>query len=184
MSFDLSDAEKRMGGAISVLTQEFQGLRTGRASTTMLESVQADAYGSRMPISQLATISVPEPRLLSVQVWDQGLVEVVEKAIRESDLGLNPMREGAVIRIAVPDLSADRRAELAKVARKYAEAARVAIRNIRRDAMEQLRKLEKEGGFGEDERHANENKVQKLTDDNIAKVDALLASKEKDITTL
>lgn len=184
MTFDLTESQRRMGGALNVLTQEFQGLRTGRASATMLESVQVDAYGNRMPINQLATINVPEARLLSVQVWDQSLVEAVEKAIRESDLGLNPMREGAVIRIAVPDLSEERRTELAKVARKYAEAARVAIRNIRRDAMEQLRKLEKEGGFGEDERHAAETKVQKLTDDNIGKVDEMLATKEKDITTL
>ena len=184
MSFDLADASRRMEGAISNLEQEFQGLRTGRASTGMLDPVQVDAYGAKMPINQLGNISAPEPRMLTVQVWDAGLTTSVEKAIRESDLGLNPQAEGTLIRVPIPDLSAERRQELVKVAGKYSEAARVAIRNIRRDAMESVRKLEKEGAFGEDERHGHEAKIQKLTDDCISRVDAMLAGKEKDIKTV
>lgn len=184
MSMDLEETRRRMQGAISVLETEFQGLRTGRASTGMLEPVTVDAYGSRMPLNQVSTISAPEPRLLTVQVWDQSLSGAVEKAIRDSDLGLNPVSEGAVIRIPVPDLSADRRVELAKVAGKYAEAARVSVRNVRRDAIEQARKSEKEGAFGEDERHGLEGRIQKLTDEHIARIDKMLASKESDITTV
>ncbi len=140
MSFDMDDAQRRMQGAVSALETEFQGLRTGRASAGMLEPISVDAYGSRMPINQVGNISVPEPRLLTVQVWDASMTPAVEKAIRESDLGLNPQAEGTLIRIPVPDLSAERREELAKVAGKYAEAARVSIRNVRRDTIEQVRK--------------------------------------------
>lgn len=184
MSADLSDTSRRMDGAISSLESDFQGLRTGRASTGMLDPISVDAYGSKMPVNQLGNISAPEPRLLTVQVWDQSMVAAVEKAIRESDLGLNPMTEGNVIRLPIPDLSAERRAELAKVAGKYAEATRVAIRNVRRDSMEMVRKMEKDGEFGEDERHGLEGQIQKLTDDAVAKVDSMLAAKESDIKTV
>ena len=184
MTMDLSDTTRRMEGAVSSLESDFQGLRTGRASISMLDPITADAYGSKMPINQLGNISAPEARLLTVQVWDQGMVAAVEKAIRESDLGLNPQTEGNLIRLPIPDLSAERRAELAKVASKYAEQGRIAIRNIRRDAIETARKLEKDGEFGEDERHGLEAKIQKLTDDFVAKIDAMLASKEADIKTV
>ena len=184
MGVDIDDTKRRMQGAVSALETEFQGLRTGRASATMLEPISVNAYGAQMPINQVATIAVPESRLLSVQVWDQSMVEVVEKAIRESGLGLNPQSEGNLVRIPVPDLSAERRDELVKVAKKYAETARVSIRNVRRDAIEQARKGEKDGEYGEDERHGLETQLQKLTDEYVAKIDELLASKEKDITTL
>jgi len=169
---------------LASLESDFQGLRTGRASISMLDPVTADAYGSKMPINQLGNISAPEARMLTVQVWDQSMVAPVEKAIRESDLGLNPQTEGNLIRLPIPDLSAERRVELAKVASKYAEQSRVAIRNIRRDAIETARKLEKDGEFGEDERHGLEAKIQKLTDDFVGKIDSMLASKEADIKTV
>ncbi len=184
MSLNLDDTKRRMQGAIAALETEFQGLRTGRASAGMLEPITVDAYGAKMPINQVGNISVPEARLLTVQVWDQSMTAAVEKAIRVSDLGLNPQAEGSLIRIPVPDLSSERREELAKVAGKYAEAARVSIRNVRRDAIEQVRKGEKDGDYGEDERHGLEAKIQKLTDENVSKVDELLASKEKDIKTV
>ncbi|MCE2517774.1 MAG: ribosome recycling factor [Alphaproteobacteria bacterium] len=184
MSMDLTDIQRRLEGAVSCLEGDFQGLRAGRASISMLDPVTADAYGSKMPINQLGNISVPESRMLTVQVWDQGMVAAVEKAIRESDLGLNPQTEGNLIRLPIPDLSAERRTELAKVAGKYAEQTRIAIRNIRRDAIETARKLEKDGEFGEDERHGIEAKIQKLTDDFVGKVDAMLATKETDIKTV
>lgn len=184
MSFDMDDTQRRMQGAVSALETEFQGLRTGRASTGMLEPISVEAYGSRMPINQVGNISVPEPRFLTVQVWDASMTPAVEKAIRESDLGLNPQAEGTLIRIPVPDLSSERREELAKVAGKYAEAARVSVRNVRRDTIEQVRKGEKDGDYGEDERHGLESKVQKLTDDHVSKIDQMLATKEKDIKTV
>lgn len=184
MSLNLDDTQRRMQGAIAALETEFQGLRTGRASAGMLEPITVDAYGAKMPINQVGNISVPESRMLTVQVWDQSMTATVEKAIRESDLGLNPQAEGSLIRIPVPDLSSERREELAKVAGKYAEAARVSIRNVRRDAIEQVRKGEKDGDYGEDERHGLEAKIQKLTDENVSKVDELLANKEKDIKTV
>jgi len=184
MTFDLSDTSRRMDGAVTALESDFQGLRTGRASIAMLDPINVDAYGSKMPINQLGNISAPEPRMLTVQVWDQGMVAAVEKAIRESDLGLNPQTEGNLIRLPIPDLSAERRVELAKVAGKYAEQARIAIRNVRRDSIEDVRKLEKDGEFGEDERHGLEAKIQKLTDDAVARVDSMLAAKEKDIKTV
>ena len=184
MTMDLNDTNRRMEGAVSSLESDFQGLRTGRASISMLDPITADAYGSKMPINQLGNISAPEARLLTVQVWDQSMVAPVEKAIRESDLGLNPQTEGNLIRLPIPDLSAERRAELAKVASKYAEQGRIAIRNIRRDAIETARKLEKDGEFGEDERHGLEAKIQKLTDDFVAKIDAMLTRKEAEIKTV
>ena len=181
---DMDDVSRRMDASVVSLSNDFSGLRAGRASTTMLDPVVVDAYGSKMPLNQLSNVSAPESRLLTVTVWDAGLSEAVEKAIRDSGLGLNPQAEGSVIRIPIPDLSEERRKEMVKVAGKYAEASRVAIRNIRRDAIEAVRKAEKEGGMSEDERHGLENKIQKLTDSHISKVDDMLAQKEKDILSV
>lgn len=181
-NLDMQDVNRRMEASVSNYETELAGLRAGRATTAMLEPVTVDAYGSRMPLNQVSNISVPEPRMLTVSVWDAGLVAATEKAIRESGLGLNPMAEGNVIRVAVPDLSEDRRKELVKVAGKYAEAARVAVRNIRRDAIEVVRKDEKSSAISEDERHGFEADIQKVTDGFISKIDAMLAEKEKDIT--
>ena len=178
---DMNDVSRRMDASVVSLSSDFSGLRAGRASTTMLDPVIVDAYGSKMPLNQLSNVSAPESRLLTVTVWDAGLSEAVEKAIRDSGLGLNPQAEGSVIRIPIPDLSEERRKEMVKVAGKYAEASRVAIRNIRREAIEAVRKAEKEGGMSEDERHSLENEAQKLTDSHISKVDDMLAQKEKDI---
>ena len=178
---DMNDVSRRMDASVVSLSNDFSGLRAGRASTTMLDPVIVDAYGSKMPLNQLSNVSAPESRLLTVTVWDAALSEAVEKAIRDSGLGLNPQAEGSVIRIPIPDLSEERRKEMVKVAGKYAEASRVAIRNIRRDAIEAVRKAEKEGGMSEDERHSLENEAQKLTDSHISKVDDMLAQKEKDI---
>ena len=181
---DMNDVSRRMDASVVSLSNDFSGLRAGRASTTMLDPVIVDAYGSKMPLNQLSNVSAPESRLLTVTVWDSGLSEAVEKAIRDSGLGLNPQAEGSVIRIPIPDLSEERRKEMVKVAGKYAEASRVAIRNIRRDAIEAVRKAEKEGGMSEDERHSLENEAQKLTDSHISKVDDMLAQKEKDILSV
>jgi ribosome recycling factor len=176
--------KQRMEGAVAALHKEFSGLRTGRASTAMLEPVHVEAYGSSMPLNQVASISVPEPRLLSVQVWDQGMVKAVEKAIREAGLGLNPQPDGAIIRVPVPELSQERRQELVKVAGKYTEQARVAVRNVRRDAMDELKKQQKDGKISEDEHKNQSDKVQKLTDEHIKKIDEALAHKEKEISTV
>ena len=181
-NLDMDDVKRRMDSSVGNYATELSGLRAGRASSAMLEPVTVDAYGSRMSLNQVSNISVPEPRLLTVSVWDTGLVAATEKAIRDSGLGLNPMSEGNVIRVAVPDLSEDRRKELVKVAGKYAEAARIAVRNIRRDAIEVVRKDEKSSTISEDERHGFEATIQKATDEFIAKIDAMLVDKEKDIT--
>ena len=181
-NLDMQDVKRRMDASVANYNNELAGLRAGRATTAMLEPVSVDAYGSRMPLNQISNISVPEPRMLTVSVWDNGLVAAAEKAIRDSGLGLNPMAEGNVIRVAVPDLSEDRRKELVKVAGKYAEAARVAVRNIRRDAIEIVRKDEKSSAISEDERHGFEANIQKVTDEFISNIDSLLAEKEKDIT--
>lgn len=178
---NLDQTKQRMEGAVDALRKEFGGLRTGRASTNLLDNIQVDAYGGNMPVNQVGTVGVPEPRLLTVQVWDKGLVKAVEKAIRDAGLGLNPQPDGQLVRVPVPELSAERRQELAKIAGKYAEQARVAIRNVRRDAMDALKK-EKGGGLSEDEHKNQSDKVQKLTDDYIKKVDDALAAKEKEIT--
>jgi ribosome recycling factor len=178
---DLEDLRRRMHGAVSVLTTELSGLRTGRASISLLDPINVEVYGSTMPVNQLATVSVPEPRMISVQVWDRGSVAAVEKAIRESDLGLNPMVEGQLLRIPIPELNEERRHELVKVAHKYAEQARVAIRHVRRDGMEAGKREEKDGEISKDEMHALSEKVQKLTDEHIAEIDALLAAKEAEI---
>ena len=183
-SLDMKDIKRRMEGAISNLGSDFSGLRAGRASVAMLDPVIVDAYGSKMPLSQLSNISVPEPRLLSVSVWDASLVTSVEKAIRELGLGLNPQVEGLVIRVPVPELSEDRRKDMVKVASKYSEAARISVRNIRRDAIETIRKDEKAGTISEDERHNYESDVQKVTDNFVGEIDAMLVKKEKDITSI
>lgn len=181
MSYDSDDLKQRMQGAIDVLEKEFTGLRTGRASTNMLESVVVDVYGARMPLNQVATISVPEARLLTVQVWDRNSTKAVEKAIRESGLGLNPQGEGSLIRVPVPELSQERRIELQKVAGKYAEQARVSVRNVRRDGMDSLKKAEKDGDITEDELKKYSDDVQKLTDQSIKKIDEMLSAKEADV---
>ncbi len=179
--FELADYERRMDGALSSMTTEMGTLRTGRASVGILEPVMVEAYGSAMPLNQVGTISVPEPRMLAVSVWDKGMVSAVDKAIRNSGLGLNPAVDGTLIRIPLPDLNEERRRELTKVAAKYAESARVAIRNVRRDGMDKLKKMEKDGDISQDEQKAHSDDIQNLTDKFIGKVDEMLASKEKEI---
>jgi ribosome recycling factor len=179
---NLDDIKRRMEGSLSSLKTEFMGLRAGRASTGMLEPVMVDAYGSKMPMSQVGNISAPEPRLLTVTVWDASLTSSVEKAIRESDLGLNPMAEGTLIRVPIPDLSEERRRDMVKVASRYAEAARVSVRNVRRDGIETARKLQKESLISEDELRDLESDIQKLTDEHVKLIDDSLANKEKEIT--
>lgn len=180
-AYNKADLERRMAGAVESLKHDLQGLRTGRASTTLLEPVTVEVYGSHMPITQVATISAPEPRLLSVQVWDKSNVGPVDKAIRSAGLGLNPIVDGQTLRLPIPDLTEERRKELAKLASKYAENARIAARNVRRDGMDNLKTDEKKGEFGEDERKRHEAEVQKLTDATIADIDAASAAKEKEI---
>jgi len=180
--YDIDDIKRRMEGSVTSLKSEFMGLRAGRASTAMLEPIMVDAYGSKMPMNQVGNISAPESRLLTVTVWDASMTAAVEKAIRESDLGLNPMTEGNLIRVPIPDLSEDRRKEMVKVAGRYAEAARVAVRNVRRDGIEAIRSAEKDGLLSEDERHSEEGEVQKLTDQYVKLIDESLANKEKEIT--
>ncbi|WP_395666191.1 ribosome recycling factor [Methylocella sp.] len=179
--FDLADLKRRMQGAIATLKHELGGLRTGRASASLLEPIHVEAYGQSMPMNQVATISVPEPRMLSVQVWDKGMVGAVEKAIRNSNLGLSPMTEGLVLRIRIPELNEQRRKEMAKVAHKYAEDARVAIRHVRRDGIDMLKKLLKDKEISEDDQKRQEAEVQKATDQFVADVDSALAAKEKEI---
>jgi len=183
-NYDLDEIKRRMHGAVQVLKQELGGLRTGRASPGMLDPVQVDAYGTHMPLNQLATISVPEPRLLSVHVWDKSMVHAVEKAIINSNLGLSPATEGQVLRLRIPELNQDRRKEMVKVAHKYAEAARVAVRHVRRDALDLLKKLEKDGKVSEDDHTRMSGEVQKATDQIISEVDQTLAGKEKEIMTV
>ena len=178
---DLDDLERRMKGAHDVLMQEFAGLRTGRASASLLDPIVVDAYGSQMPISQVGTVSVPDPRMISVQVWDKGLVKAVEKAIQTSGLGLNPSADGTLVRIPLPELNEERRAELAKVAGRYSEQARVAVRNVRRDGMDQLKRLEKDGHMGQDDHKLYADEIQEMTDGIIAQIDEALATKESEI---
>lgn len=179
---NLDQIKQRMDGAVDALHKEFSGLRTGRASTSLLDSIKVDAYGSLMPLNQVGTVGVPEPRLLTVQVWDKGMVKNVEKAIRDAGLGLNPQPDGQLVRVPVPELSAERRQELVKVAGKYAEAARIAVRNVRRDGMDALKKAQKDGDLSEDEHKTQSDKVQKLTDEMIKKIDDALVHKEKEIS--
>ena len=181
---DISDVKRRMDGAIEAFRKELAGLRTGRASTHLLEPVVVEAYGNRTPLNQVGTISVPEPRLITVQVWDRSLVKATEKAIRDAGLGLNPQTEGQLVRVPIPDLSQERRHELVKVAHKYAEQARVAVRNVRRDAMDQLKKSEKNGDISQDEQKGLSERVQGATDKYIKQIDDMLAAKDKEIMTV
>jgi ribosome recycling factor len=178
---DLSDITRRMDGAREALRREFAGLRTGRASIGLLEPVTVDAYGAAMPLNQVATISVPEPRMITVQVWDRSLAGAVEKAIRGSGLGLNPASDGQLIRVPIPLLSEERRVELSKIAAKYAEQARVAVRNVRRDGMEMLKRMEKDSEISKDEHHLWSEEIQTLTDEHIKEIDETLAQKEEEI---
>jgi ribosome recycling factor len=179
--FDLADLKRRMQGAVAALKHELNGLRTGRASAALVEPVMVHAYGSSMPLTQVATISVPEPRMISVQVWDKSMVTAVEKAIRDSNLGLSPNVEGQVLRIRIPELNEQRRKELVKVAHKYSEEARIAIRHVRRDGIDTLKKLLKDKTISEDDEKRHLGEVQKVTDAHIAEVDQVLAGKEKEI---
>lgn len=179
--FDFNDYNRRMDGALEVLRKELGGLRTGRASASLLDPVQVEAYGNRMPLNQVGTVNVPEPRMITVQVWDKSQVKAVESAIRESGLGLNPMVDGQLVRVPIPDLTEERRAEIIKVAHKYAEQARVSVRNVRRDAMDKLKRLEHDHEMSQDEHHDWSGKIQKLTDEHIKKIDDLLAGKEQEI---
>ena len=183
-TYDLNEIKRRMHGATEVLKQELGGLRTGRASANLLEPVRVEAYGTHMPLNQLATVSVPEPRLLSVQVWDRAMVHAVEKAIINSNLGLSPSTEGQVLRLRIPELNQERRKEMVKVAHKYAEAARVSVRHVRRDALDLLKKLEKNHEISEDDQVRLAAEVQKATDGTISEIDQLLATKEKEILTV
>jgi ribosome recycling factor len=175
---DLNQVKQRMDGALDALKKEFGGLRTGRASTSLLDNIQVEAYGNMMPLNQVGTVGVPEPRLLTVQVWDGGMVKAVEKAIRDAGLGLNPQPDGNLVRVPVPELSQERRQELVKIANKYTETGRVAVRNVRRDALDALKKEK----LSEDESKTQSDKVQKLTDETIKKMDEVFAAKEKEIS--
>lgn len=181
MAYDLADLKTRMQKSIASLRDELAGLRTGRASASLLEPVTVEAYGSRMPLNQVATVTVPEPRMLSVQVWDRQMANAVERAIRDSGLGLNPMGEGQIIRVPLPELNEQRRKELAKVAHSYAEAARVAVRHIRRDGMDALKKAEKDGDLSQDDSRIQSDLVQKATDAAVAEIDQVVAAKEAEI---
>lgn len=179
--FDLDDVKRRMNGAIQSLRHDLGSLRTGRASANLLDPIQVDAYGSLTPINQVATISVPEPRLLSVQVWDRAMTSAVEKAIRDSDLGLNPSTEGQVIRLRIPEMNEQRRKEMVKVAHKYAEEARIAVRHVRRDGLDLLKKLEKDHLISQDDQAREGDRVQKATDEAVSEIDQAVAAKEKEI---
>lgn len=180
-TFDVNDLKRRMQGAIASLRHDLGSLRTGRASPSLVDPINVDAYGQSLPMNQVATVSVPEPRLLSVQVWDKGMVQAVEKAIRESDLGLNPQTEGQVIRLRIPEMNEQRRKEMVKVAHKYAEEARVAVRHVRRDGLDTLKKLLKDSHVSEDDEKRQSAEVQKLTDAHVAEVDEVVSTKEKEI---
>lgn len=180
-AYDKADLERRMAGAVEALKGDLGGLRTGRASTALLDPVTVEVYGSHMPLNQVATVSVPEPRMLSVQVWDKSNVGPVEKAIRSAGLGLNPINDGTTLRLPIPDLTEERRKELAKLAGQYSEKAKIAVRNVRRDGMDALKTDEKKGVFSEDERKRHETEVQKITDATIADIDVVGDAKEKEI---
>nr|WP_047167644.1 ribosome recycling factor [Sphingomonas sp. Y57] len=180
-AYDKADLERRMHGAVEALKGDLTGLRTGRASVNLLDPVTVEIYGAHMPLNQAATVTAPEPRMLSVQVWDRSNVGPVDKAIRSAGLGLNPIVDGQTLRIPIPDLTEERRKELAKLASQYAEKARVAVRNVRRDGMDSLKTDEKKGEIGEDERKRRETEVQKMTDATISEIDAAAAAKEKEI---
>jgi ribosome recycling factor len=177
----IADVKKRMDGALNAFKHDLKGLRTGRASASLLDPVMVEAYGSMMPINQTATVTALDSRMISVQVWDKGLVSSVERAIRDAGLGLNPSSDGNLVRVPLPDLSEERRKELVKVAKEYAEKARIAIRNVRRDGIDSFKKLEKEGKISEDDLHGRTDEVQKLTDSHVKQVDETLSHKEKEI---
>lgn len=177
----IKDLRRRMDGGLEALRKEFAGLRTGRASASLLDPVNVDAYGNTMPLNQVGTVSVPEPRLIIVQVWDRGVVKATEKAIREAGLGLNPQTEGQTIRVPIPDLNEERRKELTRVAAKYAEQARVSVRNVRRDGLDVLKKQEKDGTVTQDQHRKLQHDIQALTDETIKRIDDLLAQKDKEI---
>jgi ribosome recycling factor len=180
-AYDKGDLQRRMHGAVENLKHDLGGLRTGRASTSLLDPIQVEVYGANMAINQVATVSVPEPRMLAVQVWDRSNVSAVEKAIRAANLGINPITDGQNIRLPIPDMTEERRKELAKLAHSYAEKTRIAVRNVRRDGMDQLKTDEKKHEISEDERKRLETEVQKLTDETIAEIDAVLAAKDREI---
>ncbi|MGB8274217.1 MAG: ribosome recycling factor [Alphaproteobacteria bacterium] len=175
------ETQRRMDGALDVLRKEFAGLRTGRASASLLEPVQVEAYGSRMPLNQVGNVNVPESRMLTVQVWDKGLVKAVETAIRDSGLGLNPASDGQLIRVPIPELSQERRIEISKIAGKYAEQARISVRNVRRDAMDKLKRMERDHEISQDQHREWNDKIQKLTDEHVKKIDEMFAAKEHEI---
>jgi ribosome recycling factor len=179
--YSKSDLERRMSGAVESLKGDLSGLRTGRANVALLDPVTVEVYGAHMPLNQVATVSAPEPRMISVQVWDRSNVTPVEKAIRSAGLGLNPITDGTTLRLPIPDLTEERRKELAKLASKYAEGARIAVRNVRRDGMDSLKADEKKGEISEDDRKRLETEVQKMTDATIADIDAAASAKEKEI---
>ena len=183
-AYDKADLQRRMNGAVEALRHDLGGLRTGRASISLLEPVHVEVYGANMPLNQVATISVPEPRMLTVQVWDRGMIKAVDKAIRNAGLGLNPVGEGQLIRVPLPELSQERRQELVKVAHKYAEQTKVAIRNVRRDAMQQVQALLKDKKVTEDEERRAEDDIQKLTDRYVKSVDEVVATKEQELLAL
>ena len=180
-SVSTADLNRRMHGALEALRHDLGGLRTGRASTALLDPIHVEVYGSNMPLNQVATVSTPEPRMLSVQVWDRSNVQPVEKAIRNAGLGINPIVDGQMIRLPIPELTEERRKELAKLVGQYAEKARIAVRNVRRDGMDHLKQDEKKHDISEDERKRLEQEVQKLTDDTIKEIDEAAAAKEKEI---
>ena len=178
---DIDDINRRMDGAIEVLRKEFAGLRTGRASPSLLEPVTVEAYGAQMPINQVATIAAPEPRMLTVQVWDKSMVQSAEKAIRDAGLGLNPMSEGQLIRVPIPELNEERRQELSRVAARYTEQAKIAVRNVRRDGMDKLKRMEKAGDLSQDDQHTWSAEIQKMTDGHVEKIEGMLTQKQQDI---
>jgi ribosome recycling factor len=180
-TYDKGDLQRRMHGAVEALKHDLGGLRTGRASTTLLDPIHVEVYGSNMPLNQVATVSAPEPRMLSVQVWDRSNIGPVEKAIRNADLGINPIVDGQNIRLPIPDMTEERRKELSKLAHQYSEKGKIAVRNVRRDGMDHLKQDEKKHEISEDERKRSETEVQKLTDEAIAEIDQILASKDKEI---
>jgi ribosome recycling factor len=182
--FNIKDLSTRMDGAVSALKNEFSGLRTGRASASLLDPISVDVYGSKMPLNQLGTVSVPDARTIAIQVWDKSQVDIVDKSIRESDLGLNPSSDGQIIRIPIPELNTERREELCKVASKYSENARIAVRNVRRDGMDTLKKLEKNNDISQDDQKIYSNDIQKLTDATIKIIDEILQKKTGEILSV
>lgn len=180
-TYSKDEMARRMKGVVAALKSDLAGLRTGRASPALLDPVTVEAYGNRMPVSQLGTVSAPEPRMLTIQVWDKSMVKAVDKAVRDGGLGLNPQIDGQLLRIPIPELNQERRKELVKLAHKYTEQARISIRNVRRDGMEVLKKLEKDKKISQDEQHKSGDELQKLTDDNVKDVDQMLDAKEREI---